>query len=192
MRLRAIVALAAATLAAMFLSPAAQAAPAERVAQYPPATCALLSVSSTNPLVGEAITVSGVNFNPNASVRLALHMTASGKVYDLKTVTTDNTGSFTTTVKLPDGVSGRGQIVAATGAPDIPGCPPDPFVTIHIQGHGVAGSSAGPTGPGGTSFTGVDVLLIVLAALVLLGIGYALTRAGKSKHGGTGHPLIDS
>ena len=185
MRLRAIIAIATAVLGALLLAPAARAA---QPAQYPPAACPLLSVSTTNPLVGAEITVSGVNFNPNASVRLELH----SKIYVLKTVTTDNTGSFTTTVTLPDGVTGRHRIVAATGAPDVAGCPPNPFVTIRIQGHGVAGSSAGPGGPGGTSFTGVDVLLIVLAAVVLLGVGYALNKTGGKRKQGSGHPLIDN
>jgi hypothetical protein len=177
MRFRAVLALAAAVIGALFLAPVAAGA-----AGYPPTTCATLSVSTTHPLPGEQITVSGTNFLPNASVRLELH----SKTYDLKTVTTDASGSFTTQVTLPSGVVGTHQIVAATGVPST--CP-TPTITLHIQKHGTEGSTAPPRGPGGTSFTGVDVLLIILVAVALIGAGMALMRGGKRKH--TGHPLVD-
>jgi hexosaminidase len=176
MRLRAIFALAATVFGALLLVPAAA-----HAAGYPPTECASLSVSTTHPLPGEEITVSGTNFLPNADVRLELH----SKTYVLKTVTTDSSGSFSTQVKLPNGVVGTHQIVAASGAPST--CP-TPTVTLHIQKHGTEGSSAPPPGHG-TSFTGVDVLLIVIAAALLIGAGIALTRGGKRKH--TGHPLVD-
>lgn len=181
MRVRAIFALAAAMFGAFLLAPAAA-----QGAGYPPTVCATLSVSTTNPLPGEEITVSGANFIPDAGVHLVLR---PGD-YDLKTVVADASGSFTAQVKLPNGVFGTHRIVATTGAPKSATCPSDPFVIIHIQKHGAAGSSAGPGGNGGgTAFTGVDVLLLVLAGAVLLGAGVALTRGGKRKH--SGHPLID-
>jgi hexosaminidase len=178
MRFRAVLALAAAVFGGLFLAPAGADA-----AGYPPTTCAMLSVSTTHPLPGEEITVSGTNFLPNANVRLELHSPS----YVLKTVTTNGSGSFTTQVKLPNGVFGTHQLVAATGAPST--CP-TPTITLHIQKHGAAGSSAERGGSGGgTAFTGVDVLLIVLVAALLIGAGVALTRGGKRKR--TGHPLID-
>ena len=188
MRLRAIVTIVAASLGALLLAPVARAA--QPALLYPPTSCPLLSVSTTHPLPGEAITVAGQNFTPDASVRLELH----SKIYVLETVTTDNTGSFTTTVKLPAGVTGTHQIVAATGAPHIAGCPPNPVVTIHIQGHGAAGAGAGAGGSGssgGTSFTGVDILLIVIIAALLLGVGFGLTQAGRRSKHVSNHPLID-
>jgi hypothetical protein len=139
MRLRAIFALAATVFGALLLVPAAA-----QAAGYPPTECASLSVSTTHPLPGEEITVSGTNFLPNADVRLELH----SKTYVLKTVTTDSSGSFSTQVKLPNGVVGTHQIVAASGAPST--CP-TPTVTLHIQKHGTEGSSAPPPGHG-TSF----------------------------------------
>jgi hypothetical protein len=183
MRLRAIVALFAAAVATLAAPAAAHAA-----VQYPPTLCASLSVSTTQPLPGEEITVSGVNFLPDASVRLELHSTT----YHLKTVTSDGAGTFTTNVKLPDGVFGTHRIVATSGAPTGSTCPSEPFVVIHIQRLGTAGSSASTPGHhGGTSFTGVDVLLILIAAALLIGVGVALNRGGKRRHSGSGHPMID-
>lgn len=191
MRLRAIVAIAAAALAAMLLAPAAQAAQPRPAAQapgcYPGGKGVSVAVSTTRPLVGEQITVSGAHFKAGATVRLVLH--SPGTV--LKTVTTNDRGMFTTTVTLPDGVTGRHRLVAV-GPANRPDCPGDSSATLNIQSHGVAGTSAGPGGPGGTSFTGVDVLLIVIAAVLLLGIGYLLNKTGGKRKQGSGHPLIDN
>ncbi len=178
MRIRATVALAAAAIAATLIAPAAHAA------AYPATVCPSLSVSTTHPLPGEQIAVSGSDFLPAASVRLELR----SRVYVLRTVTTDGTGAFSTTVRLPDGVTGAHDIVAATGAPTSATCPGDPIVAIHIQKRGTEGSSVAPTGHG-TAFTGVDLVLILLAAAVLIGVGAVFTRGGKSKQ--RSHPLID-
>lgn len=173
MRFRAIVALSAVAVAALFAPAAANAA-----ALYPPTVCATISVSTTNPLPGESIVVSGVDFLANASVQLELQ--PPGSV--LKTVTSDSSGSFSTSVKLPDGVTGRHRVVATSGAPNSASCPSDPFVILNIQKHGTEGSSASTGGHHGTSFTGVDVLLVLLAAALLIAAGAALTMGGKRKH----------
>jgi len=170
MRLRAIVALAIAVVASALFAPSATAA-----AGYPTTQCPSLSVSTTNPLPGQSITVSGVNFTPNASVRLELHTT----VYVLKTVTADDQGAFTTSVTLPDGVVGSHEIVAATGAPNISGCPGNPVVVIHIQTGGSSSSTGGHHG--GTSFTGVDVLAMLVGAAVLIGAGVVFNRGGRRR-----------
>jgi hypothetical protein len=170
MRLRAIVALAVAAFGSMLLAPAASAA------QYPTTVCASLSVSTTNPLPGQEITVSGENFIANASVRLELHTT----IYVLKTVTADADGAFTTTVKLPDGVTGTHSLVAATGAPSGGDCPNDPLQLIHIQ---TGGESTSTPGNGGTSFTGVDILAMIVGAGALIGVGVALNRSGQRRRG---------
>jgi hypothetical protein len=167
MKFRAIIALAVAAFGIFFVVPAAAGA-APVCPPYPPNAGAELAVSTTNPQAGETITVSGAHFVPNASVRLELHTT----VFVLKTVQADASGDFTTTVKLPDGVTGTHTIVAATGVPTSGHCA-TPTVTITIQG--------GSQPPGGTSFTGVDVLAMVLGAAVLLGVGIALNRSGKRR-----------
>jgi 5'-nucleotidase len=162
MRLRAILALAVTALG-MFLF-----GPATHATAYPPTTCASLSVSTTNPQPGEQITLSSSGMPANATVKIFLH---SDPIL-LATVHTDATGSFTATVTLPDGITGTHTIVAVPNKPMPAGCPP-PSVTITVQGPG--------TNPGGTSFTGVDVLAMVLGALALLGVGVALNRGGRRR-----------
>ena len=162
MRVRAILALAVAAFGMFFFVPAAGAT------AYPPTTCPSLSVSTTNPTPGETITISSSGLPPHSNVRIELHT----DVVVLKTVETDANGSFTTTVTLPAGVTGTHTIVAVPDKPMAPGCPP-PSVTINIQN--------GNPGGGGTSFTGVDVLAMVLGAAALLAIGVALNRSGKRR-----------
>lgn len=169
MRFRAVALAVAVIGAALFFTPAMQAQ------AYPPTTCpGMLSLSTTTPLVGETITVTGSGFTPGANVHLVMHT----KVYDLGTFKADSHGNFTAQVNLPDGVTGAHVIVATSGAAHVNRCP---GVRIHI--HAPAGTSAGPPGHHGTSFTGVDVLIIVLIAAGLLGAGVALTRGGKRRHG---------
>lgn len=169
MKLRAMLALAAAIIGAALFAPAMQAQ------AYPPTTCpGMLSVSTTHPLPGETITVTGANFTAGAQVHLVMHTTT----YDLGTFTANAQGNFTAQVKLPDGVVGRHVVLAVSGAPHIRQCAGAP-----IQIHGPEGSSTGTGGHHGNSNTGVDVLIIVLVAAGLLGAGVALTRGGKRRHG---------
>lgn len=155
---------------------------------YPPTICPTVAVSTTTPLEGQSITVSGVNFAPHTKLTLELHT----QTYDLGTVTTDAQGTFTTTVKLPAGVSGSHLIVAVGG--NITSCPADPSAHLDIQGTGqpsgtstssqgagVGGGSGHGGNGGGTAFTGVDILLLVLIAAGLLGAGVALVRSGKRR-----------
>jgi hypothetical protein len=50
---------------------------------------------------------------------------------------------------------------------------------LHIQAAGTSGQSGQH---GGTSFTGVDVLLLLLAAAVLIAIGVVVNRGGKRRN----------
>lgn len=162
MKLRAILALAVAAIGLFFAVPAASAT------AYPPTTCPSLSVSTTNPQPGETFTLSSSGMPAHAMVKIYLH---SDPIL-LKTVETDASGSFTTTITLPDGVTGTHTIVAVPDKPMAPGCPP-PSVTIDIQGKNTNG--------GGTAFTGLDVLAMLLGAAVLIGIGVGLNRSGKRR-----------
>lgn len=170
MRVRAILALAAAGVAALLFAPIAQAAAPD----YPPSICATLSISTTTPLSGEQITVSGSDFKPNASVRLELHPDS----VVLKTATTDSTGAFSTLVTLPSGLTGTHTIVAATGFFSEGGTCPPPSISIGIEG---SSSSAGNGHNGGTSSTGEDILIMLAAAAVLIGAGVAFNRSGKRR-----------
>jgi hypothetical protein len=167
MKLRAIMALAVAVVAAVFVTPAAQAQ------AYPPKSCpGMLSVSTTHPLPGETITVTGAGFTPGGRVHLVMH----SKTYDLGTFTANAHGNFTAQVTLPNGVFGHHFIIAASGAPHIKQCQGDP-IQIQSPSH-----TTPPGGHHGTSFTGTDILLIVLIAAGLLAAGFALTRGGKRRH----------
>jgi len=166
MKLRAILAFAVAMAGFVLVGPAANAM------AYPPTTCPTLSVSTTTPLVGESIVVTGAKFTPNTNIRIELHTIT----YLLATVKSSAAGSFSTTVQLPDGVSGSHTIVAVGGMPE--GCPATP-IKIGIQTGPSSTSTGGPPGP--PAFTGVDVLLLLLAAAVLLGAGVLFTRGGKRR-----------
>lgn len=177
MRLRAVL-LFPLTLALVLLGAPVSGAIASPVAY--PATgsdCASISVSTTVPAPGESITVTGQNFNPGGHVRLVLD---NGDV--LKRVTADADGSFTTTVKLPDGVTGSHILHARGGKTDQPAdCPADPGLTI---GSGASEPAGTPGHHGGTSFTGLDIGLLLAAAALLIAVGIALNRKSTRKSSG--------
>lgn len=181
MRLRATITLVLAGLGLALLGPAAAAS------AYPVVTCSTLAVSTTTPAAGETITVSGTNFRPNETVRLELHT----DVHVLKTLTTGADGSFSTEVTLPDGVTGTHLLVAVGASTKAAGCPADPSVSISIQGSGVGGvaTSSAPAGvggqsdgPGSTAFTGMNVLLLLIVAAILIVLGVMLNRRNAAKH----------
>jgi hypothetical protein len=160
------------------------AGPAVTALAYPPTICPTLSVSTTNPLPGQTIAVTGTNFEPQASVKLELR----SPVRVLKTVKSDGSGSFATSVKLPAGVTGKHTLVAVGGgSTGGAGCGIDPFQTLNIQNNGGGNSSAstgtstGTNGGGGTAFTGLDVLALIAAAVVLVGAGVMLNVSGKRR-----------
>jgi hypothetical protein len=180
MRVRLSVLLAGVLALLGVLVPASDASAAPRA--YPVTICATLSVSTTTPLVGQSIQVSGRNFDPNATIKLELQ----SKPWPLGSVKSDARGSFDTSVKLPAGVTGGHLIVAVGGNTVHPSeCPADPaqLLNIHAAGAGSsngAGNGVGGNG-GGTAFTGVDVLLLVLIAAVLLAAGVALSVSGRRR-----------
>jgi hypothetical protein len=171
MKFRAILALALPLIGLAILAPSASASAARPVA-YPPTTCATISVSTTTPAVGEAITVTGKNFGPHAKVTLILQ----SKTYVLGTVTTSATGTFGTDVTMPRGLTGH-HILSAQGGNPL--CQADP-IEIVIGANG-ASPTPGPNGPPGTAFTGVDVLWLIALAAALIVVGIALNRRSNSR-----------
>lgn len=175
MRIRAVLALIGLSAAA------AVAAPATVALAYPPNICATLSVSTTTPLVGESITVTGTHFDPNSTVRLELRPPGS----TLGTAHSNAQGQFSIGVTMPANASGRHDIVAVGGnAAPGPGCPADPSQALDIQSTGGASSSGGPGpngGGGGPAMTGVDIAGLIAAALALLGVGYLVNRGGRRR-----------
>jgi len=177
MRLRAVFLLPL-TIALVLLGAPVSAAFASPVS-YPVtgSDCASISVSTTVPAAGERITVTGVNFNPGGHVRLVLDTKDV-----LGHVTADGNGSFTTKVNIPAGVTGFHKLYHHGGKTGQPasGCPADPGLNI---GSG-AGAPGGPGHHGGTSFTGLDIGLLLAAAALLIAVGVALNRKSNRKSHG--------
>lgn len=137
--------------------------------------CASISVSTTVPASGERITVTGVNFNAGGHVRLVLD---TGDV--LGHPTADANGSFTTKITMPNGVYGFHKLYHRGGKTGQPakGCPADPGLDI---GSGASIPAGGPGHHGGTSFTGIDIAVLLAAAALLIAIGVALNRKSRGK-----------
>src|SRR4051794_26356024 len=114
--------------------------------------CAAISVSTTVPAPGETINVTGDHFDAHGHVRLVLD---TGDV--LRRVPADASGSFSTTVTIPGGVSGQHVLNFRGGKTDQPSdCAGGPTLNI---GSGASEPGGGPGHHGGTSFTGVDIAL---------------------------------
>ena len=145
---------------------------------YPVTTCSTLSVSTTNPLPGEAITVTGTNFRANASVTLVL---TPGNV-TLKTVKAGASGAFSTKVTMPNSTTNGGNftIKATTGNVSSANCPTDPFQTLAVQAetdnNGGGTNSGSGSGSGGLSVTGLDIAGLLALAAGLVGAGLLLNR----------------
>lgn len=162
------------TIALLLLGAPVSAALAGPVA-YPVtgSDCATISVGTTVPAPGETITVTGSKFDPHGHVRVVLD---SGDV--LKRVTANAGGSFATQVRIPDGLSGQHVLHARGGKTNQPAdCPADPALNIG-SGANVPDS---PGHHGGTSFTGVDIALLLAAAALLIAVGVALNRKSRTK-----------
>ena len=136
---------------------------------YPPAPHATIMSSTTTPSVGETIEASGTAYCPDEDVRLTL----AGKF--VGTTHTDQAGDFDPPVKVTQ--TGK-LLLCGIGASGLPNDRDCLTLTVTAQHQG-GGGNHNPGG--GTSFTGVDILLIVLAAVVLLAVGWALLAAGRRK-----------
>jgi hypothetical protein len=139
---------------------------------YPPSPHATILASTTTPAFGDTIEASGVAYCANEDVRLTLGGSFVGTTH------TDGTGSFDPPVK----VNKTGKVplcgIGASGLADDRDC-----VMLTVQSRGLGGQHGHKPsgGGGGTSFTGVDVLLLCLVAAVLLGAGWAFVAAGRKK-----------
>lgn len=148
--------------------------------------CADISASTTAPNPGQSIEVSGAKYEAGEDVAIYIGGTASVTVVNdicqvtltggtrVGTAHTDSSGAFDPSVTVPESLSGD-QPLTGIGASG------DSFdrATITLT---IGGSDNGGTGGNnGTSFTGVEVMaLLVTAGLLLLG-GVALARAGKRR-----------
>jgi hypothetical protein len=182
MKIRSILVLVVAALAGLLLAaPAAQArAAAPTDPLYPPTTCPTISVSTTHPLPGATLTVVGSNFDPDTKITLRIK---TPSIF-LRAVVSDAGGSFTTTVKLPAGLSGTRLIIAVGGQTG--GCPADPIRIVIQGGSSNSGNGNGNNG-GGTAFTGTDIAGLLAIAAALIGLGVLLNRRSRSAKRATTH-----
>jgi hypothetical protein len=134
---------------------------------YPPSPHATIMASTTTPSLNETIEASGTAYCPDEDVRITL-----GGRY-VTTTHTDSAGDFDPPVKVTQ--LGRLQLcgIGASGLPNDRDC----LMLTVKQHHQGGGHNPG----GGTSITGTDILLIVLAAVALLAVGIALVAAGRRK-----------
>jgi hypothetical protein len=135
---------------------------------YPPAPHAMIAASTTTPSVGETIEASGTAYCPDEDVRLILAGTFVGTTH------TDGNGAFDPPVKVTR--TGKLQLcgIGASGLPNDRDCL---ILTVKSRGTGGAHKHR----HGGTSFTGVDVALLCLLAVVLVAGGWAFAAAGRRK-----------
>lgn len=138
---------------------------------YPPAPNATVEVNTTVPHVGDPLEISGVHYCPDENVDL----TIAGQ--HVGTGHTDATGGFDPKVTTP-GPPGAKQVcgIGASGLATDRDC-----LRIHVRGSGAGGAGTGPPGGGGTAFTGVQIALLGLAALVLFVSGVVVTTLGRNR-----------
>jgi hypothetical protein len=129
----------------------------------PYVNAATVSVSNQNPSEGGSLGVTCAGFTGGEQVGITL-----GAQTDLASGTADASGSFNTTVTLPQGVTGQHTIVCAGAAGETAS------LTITI-------GAATTGGGGGLSNTGVAVVGIGALGLALLAGGGAMLLAGKRR-----------
>jgi hypothetical protein len=142
---------------------------------YPPAPDATVEVDTTELHVGDPLEISGIRYCPNENVDLTIDGQHVGTGH------TDGDGDFDPQVTTP-GPSGTKQLcgVGASGLPKDWDC-----LTIDVLGG--TGSSAAEAGPppqgngGGTAFTGVQIALLGVLALVLVVGGVVVTTVGRNR-----------
>lgn len=137
---------------------------------YPPPSCPLLSVSTTNPFPGQTITVAGSNFTPSVAVTIELDTNVA-----LAHTNADGSGSFSVNVTLPSDLVGN-HTISAVGT-NLGNCPVDPIQITVQAGAGPSSSSSG----GGLASTGVNVLVGLVIALGLVAAGVIATRTGRRR-----------
>jgi len=128
----------------------------------PYTNAATVSVSNQNPSEGGSLGVTCAGFTGGERVGITLDAQT-----DLASGTADASGSFNTTVTLPQGVTGQHTIVCAGAAGETAS------LTITI--------GATTTGGGGLSNTGVAVVGIGSLGVILLVGGALLLMVGKRR-----------
>src|SRR4051812_12532308 len=139
---------------------------------YPPAPDATVQVNTTIPNVGDPLEVSGINYCPNEAVDI----TIAGQ--HVGTGHTDAAGNFDPQVTTP-GPPGPKRLcgIGASGLATDRDC-----LMLHVQGSGGSSSAPPPViQGGGTAFTGVQIALFGLLALMLVVGGVVVTTLSRNR-----------
>jgi hypothetical protein len=177
--------LAAAFLAAPLGLSAAVAAPAASTTAaaacphprpYPPSPDATVESSTTTPLIGQRIKVSGINYCPTENVDITLRGVHVGSAF------TTSSGSFDPEITVT-GPAGAARLcgIGASGLATDRDC-----LVLHVRASNGQGSSSTPVsgsggGGGGTAFTGTDLALLIAIAVLLIAGGIAFATAGRGR-----------
>ena len=145
-------------------------------AAYPPGTNPSIALSKSSGLTGDSVVVTGSGFSLNSSAALSFHSTA----VSLGSVSTSSTGTFTTTITVPNVAVGPHTISATDG-----GTGQVASAAFAVTGQGALGSGGSGSGSGGggggLASTGVAVLGIASLGLVLLIGGGLMLLAGRRR-----------
>ncbi|UWP79133.1 putative Ig domain-containing protein [Dactylosporangium fulvum] len=156
--------------------PSAASAPSNQVtvsAPQPPATVPATDLTLTTDqgdtataAPGASIVVAGTGFAPYSTAKLAVYSAPQ----ELKTVTTDGSGNFSTSVTVPSTLtSGKHTVVALGAAPDGSIRVMKLIITV----------TAGDT----LAVTGDNITSLCASALMSIIIGMALLRLGRARRG---------
>lgn len=151
----------------------AQAGSCQGASAYPPATNAMVGVSTTNPAVGDTVEVSGQAFCGDEAVKIYLNGALRATAH------TDATGSFDPPVVV-HGPPGD-QTLTAVGASGLSSDRGSVVLHVHAAGSGGGGHSSQGSGTEALSLTGIDIALIIAIAVALLAAGTALAYGGRRR-----------
>ena len=143
---------------------------------YNPGEHPKIGLSKSAGLTGDSVVVSGSGFSLNSSAALQFESTP----ISLGSVATSATGTFTTTITIPNVAVGPHTVLATDG---VTGKVATAAFAVTGQGTlGAGGSgSGGGSGGGGLASTGVAVLGIASLGLVLLVGGGLMLLAGRRR-----------
>ncbi|NJC64349.1 fibronectin type III domain-containing protein [Planosporangium flavigriseum] len=127
-----------------------------------PASAGKLTAPSTSVTANQSVTLSGTGYAAHVPVQVVVYSTPQV----LKTVTTDGTGAFSTSVTLPAGLSGSHTLVAGGVGPD----GAYRYLTL-----GVTASA------GGLPVTGAALPKLIGIALLVLAFGVVLVRLTRRR-----------
>jgi titin len=131
-----------------------------------PSSAGKLTAPSTSLTANQAVTLSGSGYAAHTPIQIVVYSTPQV----LKTVTTDRTGAFSTSVTMPAGLTGSHTLVAGGMGPD--GAYRYLTLVVTVGSGGTAG---------GLPVTGEALPKLVAVALLILAFGVVLIRLTRRR-----------